>query len=57
MPQETDRLKLPLPLGNERVTRDSISMIFEKIDAGVATQEDLDALREAVSHMDILMRR
>ncbi|ETT38695.1 pyocin knob domain-containing protein [Paenibacillus sp. FSL H7-0942] len=53
MPQETDRLKLPLPLGNERVTRDSISMIFEKIDAGVATQEDLDALREAVSHMDI----
>ncbi|WP_339168892.1 pyocin knob domain-containing protein [Paenibacillus sp. FSL R5-0341] len=43
MPQETDRLKLPLPLGNERVTRDSINMIFEKIDAGVATQADLDA--------------
>ncbi|WP_222124437.1 phage tail protein [Paenibacillus xylanexedens] len=53
MPQETDRLKLPLPLGNENVTRESINGIFEKIDAGVATQEDLDTLREAVSKMDI----
>ncbi|MGO4730838.1 tail fiber protein [Paenibacillus sp. 2KB_22] len=53
MPQETDRLKLPLPLGNENVTRESINGIFEKIDAGVATQVDLDALREAVSQMDI----
>ncbi|WP_145320652.1 tail fiber protein [Paenibacillus xylanexedens] len=53
MPQETDRLKLPLPLGNENVTRESINGIFEKIDAGVATQADLDALREAVSKMDI----
>ncbi|WP_145411972.1 pyocin knob domain-containing protein [Paenibacillus xylanexedens] len=53
MPQETDRLKLPLPLGNETVTRESINRIFEKIDAGVATQADLDALREAVSKMDI----
>ncbi|WP_336781149.1 phage tail protein [Paenibacillus illinoisensis] len=53
MPQETDRLKLPLPLGNENVTRESINGIFEKIDAGVATQTDLDTLREAVSKMDI----
>ncbi|OMF66297.1 tail fiber protein [Paenibacillus sp. FSL R5-0766] len=53
MPKETDRLKLPLPLGNENVTRESINGIFEKIDAGVATQADLDALREAVSQMDI----
>lgn len=53
MPKETDRLKLPLPLGNENVTRESINGIFEKIDAGVATQVDLDALREAVSQMDI----
>ncbi|MHA7580107.1 tail fiber protein [Paenibacillus vandeheii] len=53
MPQETDRLKLPLPLGNENVTRESINGIFEKIDAGVATQENLDTLREAVSQMDI----
>ncbi|WP_418040758.1 tail fiber protein [Paenibacillus xylanilyticus] len=53
MPQETDRLKLPLPLGNENVTRESINGIFEKIDAGVATQADLDMLREAVSKMDI----
>ncbi|MEC0123704.1 pyocin knob domain-containing protein [Paenibacillus pabuli] len=53
MPQETDRLKLPLPLGNENVTRESINGIFEKIDEGVATQADLDALREAVSQMDI----
>ncbi|MGF6356443.1 hypothetical protein ABIE27_004361 [Paenibacillus sp. 4624] len=53
MPQETDRLKLPLPLGNETVSRESINAIFEKIDAGVATQADLDALREAVSKMDI----
>ncbi|OPG94207.1 hypothetical protein B2I21_33640 [Chryseobacterium mucoviscidosis] len=53
MPQETDRLKLPLPLGNETVNRESINGIFEKIDAGVATQADLDTLREAVSKMDI----
>lgn len=53
MPKETDRLKLPLPLGNENVTRESINGIFEKIDAGVATKSDLDALREAVSKMDI----
>ncbi|MBU5353614.1 tail fiber protein [Paenibacillus barcinonensis] len=39
MPKETDRLKLPLPLGNENVTRESINAIFEKIDAGVATRE------------------
>ncbi|WP_338542041.1 phage tail protein [Paenibacillus tundrae] len=53
MPKETDRLKLPLPLGNESVTRESINGIFENIDAGVATREDLDTLREAVSQMDI----
>ncbi|QOS82586.1 tail fiber protein [Paenibacillus sp. JNUCC31] len=53
MPKETDRLKLPLPLGNENVTRESINGIFEKIDAGVATQADLETLREAVSKMDI----
>ncbi|MFC9706968.1 tail fiber protein [Paenibacillus sp. NPDC056933] len=53
MPQETDRLKLPLPLGNENVNRESINGIFEKIDAGVATQADLNTLREAVSQMDI----
>lgn len=53
MPKETDRLKLPLPLGNENVTRESINGIFEKIDAGVATQADMDTLREAVSQMDI----
>ncbi|MCK6077894.1 tail fiber protein [Paenibacillus silvae] len=53
MPKDTDRLNLPLPLGNENVTRESINTIFEKIDAGVATQDDLDALREAVSKMDI----
>ncbi|WP_338591848.1 tail fiber protein [Paenibacillus sp. Y5S-9] len=41
MPKETDRLKLPLPLGNENVTRESINGIFEKIDAGVATRESI----------------
>ncbi|MGO4529650.1 tail fiber protein [Paenibacillus sp. 2TAF8] len=41
MPQETNRLKLPLPLGNENVTRESINGIFEKIDAGVATRESI----------------
>ena len=41
MPKETDRLKLPLPLGNESVTRESINGIFEKIDAGVATRESI----------------
>ncbi|WP_434752553.1 tail fiber protein [Paenibacillus amylolyticus] len=53
MPKETNRLKLPLPLGNENVTRESINRVFEKIDAGVATQADLDTLLEAVSKMDI----
>ncbi|QLG42297.1 tail fiber protein [Paenibacillus sp. E222] len=53
MPKETDRLKLPLPLGNENVTRESINGVFEKIDAGVATKAELDTLREAVSKMDI----
>ncbi|MDR9744097.1 phage tail protein [Paenibacillus taichungensis] len=53
MPKDTDRLKLPLPLGNENVNRESINGIFEKIDAGVATNADLDTLREAVSKMDI----
>ncbi|WP_427052749.1 tail fiber protein [Paenibacillus sp. TC-CSREp1] len=41
MPKDTDRLKLPLPLGNENVTRESINAIFEKIDAGVATRESI----------------
>ncbi|MDT9721388.1 hypothetical protein QVE09_21025 [Paenibacillus sp. ClWae2A] len=41
MPKETDRLKLPLPLGNENVTRESINRIFEMIDAGVATRESI----------------
>ncbi|WP_222126001.1 tail fiber protein [Paenibacillus xylanexedens] len=41
MPKETDRLKLPLPLGNESVTREGINVIFEKIDAGVATRESI----------------
>lgn len=31
MPKETDRLKLPLPLGNENVTRESINGIFERL--------------------------
>ncbi|UPK45207.1 pyocin knob domain-containing protein [Paenibacillus pabuli] len=41
MPKETKRLKLPLPLGNENVTLESINGIFEKIDAGVATRESI----------------
>ncbi|MEK4277474.1 tail fiber protein [Paenibacillus sp. FSL R7-0026] len=53
MPKETDRLKLPLPLGNENVTRESINGIFEKIDAGVATQEEVEALRRMMGEMDI----
>ncbi|WP_127547887.1 pyocin knob domain-containing protein [Paenibacillus amylolyticus] len=52
MPKETDRLKLPLPLGNENVTRESINGIFEKIDAGVATREDLETLRQMMGEMD-----
>ncbi|SDD02350.1 Phage tail fibre repeat-containing protein [Paenibacillus sp. CF095] len=53
MPQETDRLKLPLPLGNENVTRESINGIFEKIDAGVATHDEVEVLRQLMSEMDI----
>jgi hypothetical protein len=53
MPKETDRLKLPLPLGNENVTRESINGIFEKIDAGVATSDELEALRQMIGEMDI----
>jgi hypothetical protein len=41
VPKETKRLKLPLPLGNENVTLESINGIFEKIDAGVATRESI----------------
>ncbi|RAW19042.1 hypothetical protein DC345_02565 [Paenibacillus taichungensis] len=48
MPQETDRLKLPLPLGNENVTRESINGIFEKIDAGVATEKSLNDVRLSI---------
>lgn len=53
MPKETDRLKLPLPLGNENVTLESINGIFEKIDAGVATRDEVEALRQMMSEMDI----
>ncbi|MCM3133768.1 phage tail protein [Paenibacillus polysaccharolyticus] len=53
MPIETNRLKLPLPLGNENVSRIGINTIFEKIDEGVATQEDLEELRQLVSEIDV----
>ncbi|WP_315794805.1 hypothetical protein [Paenibacillus sp. BIC5C1] len=53
MPKETDRLKLPLPLGNENVTRESINGVFEKIDAGVATRDEVEALRQMMGEMDI----
>lgn len=56
MPKETDRLKLPLPLGNENVTRESINGIFEKIDAGVPTQGDLDALRTELAQIKLTLR-
>ncbi|WKL00294.1 pyocin knob domain-containing protein [Paenibacillus amylolyticus] len=49
MPKETDRLKLPLPLGNENVTRESINGIFEKIDAGVATEKEVRDAHELAS--------
>lgn len=53
MPIETNRLKLPLPLGNESVSRVGINAIFEKIDEGVATREDLEEIRQLVNEMDI----
>nr|WP_145404225.1 phage tail protein [Paenibacillus xylanexedens] len=53
MPIETNRLKLPLPLGNESVSRVGINNIFEKIDEGVATLEEVEELRQSVSEMDI----
>ncbi|WP_458123348.1 tail fiber protein [Paenibacillus sp. Z3-2] len=53
MPIETKRLKLPLPLGNESVSRVGINTIFEKIDEGVATREDVEELRQLVNEMDI----
>lgn len=53
MPIETNRLKLPLPLGNESVSRVGINAIFEKIDEGVATREDVEALRQLVNEVDI----
>ncbi|WP_433921369.1 tail fiber protein [Paenibacillus taichungensis] len=53
MPIETNRLKLPLPLGNESVSRVGINAIFEKIDEGVATREDVEELRQLVNQMDI----
>lgn len=53
MPIETNRLKIPLPLGNESVSRVGINAIFEKIDDGVATREDVEELRQLVNEMDI----
>ncbi|ETT31679.1 hypothetical protein C161_26980 [Paenibacillus sp. FSL R5-192] len=53
MPIETKRLKLPLPLGNESVSRAGINAIFEKIDEGIATREDVEELRQLVNEMDI----
>ncbi|WP_260986553.1 phage tail protein [Paenibacillus xylanexedens] len=53
MPIETNRLKLPLPLGNEGVSRVGINAIFEKIDEGVATREDLEELRQLVDEIDV----
>ncbi|WP_427050354.1 tail fiber protein [Paenibacillus sp. TC-CSREp1] len=53
MPIETNRLKLPLPLGNESVSRVGINNIFEKIDEGVATREEVEELRQSVSEIDI----
>lgn len=53
MPIETNRLKLPLPLGNESVSRVGINAIFEKIDEGVATRDEVEELRQSVNEMDI----
>lgn len=53
MPIETKRLKLPLPLGNESVSRVGINAIFEKIDEGVATRENLEELRQVVNEINI----
>lgn len=53
MPIETNRLKLPLPLGNESVSRVGINAIFEKIDEGVATREEVEVIRELVNEIDI----
>lgn len=53
MPIETNRLKLPLPLGNESVSRVGINNIFEKIDEGVATREEVEELRHSVNEIDI----
>ncbi|WP_434750277.1 tail fiber protein [Paenibacillus amylolyticus] len=53
MPIETNRLKLPLPLGNEGVSRVGINAIFEKIDEGVATREDVEELRQLVRETDV----
>lgn len=40
MPVLTERLKLPLPLSNEYVKRESLNKIFEEIDRQVATVDD-----------------
>ncbi|MCK6075249.1 tail fiber protein [Paenibacillus silvae] len=53
MPIETNRLKLPLPLGNESVSRVGINNIFEKIDEGVATRDEVEKLRQLVSEIDV----
>ncbi|WP_340013386.1 phage tail protein [Paenibacillus sp. FSL K6-1318] len=46
-------MKLPLPLGNESVSRVGINAIFEKIDEGVATREEVGTLLELVNELDI----
>ncbi|EMA6344893.1 hypothetical protein U3450_003951 [Bacillus cytotoxicus] len=54
MPEFTERLKLPLPLGNEYVKREMSNNIFKEIDKKVATLEDIkETLESAIKHADI----
>ncbi|EOV9528850.1 pyocin knob domain-containing protein [Bacillus cytotoxicus] len=53
MPEFTERLKLPLPLGNEYVKREMSNNIFKEIDKKVATLEECNmVLSDAKKYVD-----
>ncbi|TBL71367.1 hypothetical protein [Paenibacillus thalictri] len=47
MPELSNKLKIPKPLGNEVVSREAFNNIFDQIDTAAASQADLDAHKSA----------
>lgn len=49
MPELTQKLKIPKPLGNEYLTRAAFNEILEAIDSGAVSREELTILLQAIS--------